>query len=191
MAQKKCFGSCRIRYLWASRIRIRKILQCTPYSEYRGFHVFVKTKPVLLTNLPFCAMAVGHIQKLLENVRYRIILQVKLIHASYTNLEDFFYPLLLKSVIRSKMNWRIVLVVGTILSVYVSWFAFLLNVLLHSVSTAVSWIQIRMYLHWFACLLSGSVFGMWIWIRIEKHWNLLKLTDKPGFLPFKKAFVPS
>jgi hypothetical protein len=35
----------------------------------------------------------------------------------------------------------------------------------------------------------GSVLGMRI--RLQEHWNWPKLTNKPDFLPFRKAFVPS
>ncbi len=42
-----------------------------------------------------------------------------------------------------------------------------------------SWIRIRI----------STVLGMRI--RIHKHWNWPKFTNKPGFLPFKKAYVPS
>jgi hypothetical protein len=40
--------------------------------------------------------------------------------------------------------------------------------------------------HSFGCPGSGSVLGMRI--RIQEHENLPKFTNKPGFLPFKKAF---
>jgi hypothetical protein len=39
---------------------------------------------------------------------------------------------------------------------------------------------------------SGSVLGLRIWILIyliHEHGNVLKLTNKPGLLPFKKAFL--
>ncbi len=37
--------------------------------------------------------------------------------------------------------------------------------------------------YWFGCPGSGPY-----WIRIQEHWNLSKQTNKPDFLPFKKAF---
>ncbi len=54
----------------------------------------------------------------------------------------------------------------------------------------VLWIRIRMDPHSFGCL--RSVLGLRIRIRIrnQEYGNLPKFTNKPGFLPFKKAFVP-
>ncbi len=43
--------------------------------------------------------------------------------------------------------------------------------------------------HWFGCPGFGSVLGMGIQIQEHGYWP--KLTNKPGLLPFKKAFVPS
>ncbi len=55
--------------------------------------------------------------------------------------------------------------------------------------SAVLWIRIHLDPHSFGCLASGSVLRMRI--RIQQHGNLPKFKNKPGFLPFKKAFVPS
>jgi hypothetical protein len=46
----------------------------------------------------------------------------------------------------------------------------------------VLWIRIHLDPHSFGCLGSRSVLG--ITIRIQKHGNLPKFVDKPGFLPF-------
>jgi hypothetical protein len=43
--------------------------------------------------------------------------------------------------------------------------------------------------HWFGCIGSGSQLVMRVWI--QEHENVPILTNKPGFLPFKKDFVPS
>jgi hypothetical protein len=43
--------------------------------------------------------------------------------------------------------------------------------------------------HWFGSPESGSILGMRI--RIQGHGHFSKVTNEPGFLLFKKAFVPS
>ncbi len=55
--------------------------------------------------------------------------------------------------------------------------------------TTVLRVLIRVDPHSVGCPRSGSVLGMRI--RIQEHENLLKLTNKLGFLPFKGAFAPS
>ncbi len=54
---------------------------------------------------------------------------------------------------------------------------------------SVLWIRIHLDPHSFGCLGSESVLGLRI--RIQKHGNWPKFTNKPGFLLFKTAFVPS
>ncbi len=60
---------------------------------------------------------------------------------------------------------------------------------LYGIFFAVLWIRIRFYLetHLYGSPGSGSV--LVIRIRIQEHVNWAKFTNKPGFLPFKKAFV--
>ncbi len=49
-----------------------------------------------------------------------------------------------------------------------------------------SWIRIRLHL-----TVTDPDLYWECWSKIHEHGNWPKLTNKPGFLPFKKAFVPS